>query len=92
MKQIACLLWVCLAVSTAGFSQRSEIENRITQNFPPAPPLTHQDDRVLTNTDLISFTVTVTDRRGQHISGLDRSALTVLDDGMPQEFMIAMRN
>ena len=37
------------------------------------------------NTDLITLTVTVTDAYGRYVSGLDKSAFTVLDDKMPQE-------
>lgn len=42
-------------------------------------------DHIFVNTDLITLNVTVTDRRGLHISGLDKSAFTILDDKVPQE-------
>jgi Ca-activated chloride channel family protein len=49
------------------------------QNRDPA------DDRVIINTDLISFNVTITDQYGRFVTGLPKSAFTVLDDKQPQE-------
>ena len=43
------------------------------------------DDRVITNTDLISFNVTITDQYGRFVTGLPESAFTVLDEKQPQE-------
>jgi len=43
------------------------------------------DDRVIINTDLISFNVTITDQYGRFVTGLPESAFTVLDDKQPQE-------
>jgi Ca-activated chloride channel family protein len=40
---------------------------------------------VITNTDLITFTVTVTDTYGRYVSGLGKSAFTVLDEKKQQE-------
>ncbi|MGH9930893.1 MAG: VWA domain-containing protein, partial [Pyrinomonadaceae bacterium] len=40
---------------------------------------------VITNTDLITFTVTVTDTYGRYVSGLGKTAFTVLDEKKPQE-------
>ncbi|HEV7475822.1 MAG TPA: VWA domain-containing protein [Pyrinomonadaceae bacterium] len=40
---------------------------------------------VITNTDLITFTVTVTDTYGRYVSGLGKSAFQVLDEKKPQE-------
>lgn len=40
---------------------------------------------VITNTDLITFTVTVTDTYGRFVSGLNKNAFTVLDDKKQQE-------
>lgn len=40
---------------------------------------------VITNTDLITFTVTVTDSYGRYVSGLGKSAFTVFDEKKPQE-------
>jgi Ca-activated chloride channel family protein len=40
---------------------------------------------VITNTDLITLTVTVTDTYGRFVSGLGKSAFIVLDEKKPQE-------
>lgn len=44
-----------------------------------------EDKPIVLNSDLISLTVNVTDTHGRSVSGLDRSAFTVLDEGVPQE-------
>lgn len=49
----------------------------------PAPP--EVDGPVIVNTDLITLTVTVTDTYGRYVSGLGKSAFTVLDEKKPQE-------
>jgi Ca-activated chloride channel family protein len=43
------------------------------------------DGPVIVNTDLITFTVTVTDTYGRYVSGLGRNAFTVLDEKKQQE-------
>jgi len=40
---------------------------------------------LLTNTDLITLTVTVTDTYGRYVSGLGKNAFTVLDEKKPQD-------
>lgn len=80
----ACLFLAGLVVCAAGFAL-AQSEKRTTHTFPPPRLTTPQENPILTNTDLISVTVTVTDREGRHISGLDRRSFTVLDEGVPQE-------
>ena len=46
---------------------------------------TELDGPVIVNTDLITFTVTVTDTYGRYVSGLGKNAFTVLDEKKPQE-------
>jgi Ca-activated chloride channel family protein len=45
------------------------------------------DDKkpIITNTDLITFTVTVTDIYGRFVSGLGKNAFSITDDKNPQE-------
>jgi Ca-activated chloride channel family protein len=53
---------------------------------PSQPRLgTELDGPVITNTDLITFTVTVTDTYGRYVSGLNKNAFTVLDEKQPQD-------
>jgi Ca-activated chloride channel family protein len=47
--------------------------------------LNRGDDRVLINTDLISFNVTVMDQYGRFVTGLSQSAFTIFDDKRAQE-------
>ena len=55
----------------------------------PTPPGQQKppevDGPVIVNTDLITFTVTVTDTYGRFVSGLNKNAFTVFDDKKPQE-------
>jgi Ca-activated chloride channel homolog len=57
----------------------------------PSPPSEPQkpgidvEGPVIVNTDLITFTVTVTDTYGRYVSGLGKNAFTVLDEKRPQE-------
>lgn len=51
----------------------------------PLQQVDRKDDRVIINTDLVSLTVTVTDKQGHFIAGLDKGAFTVFDDKVPQE-------
>jgi len=47
---------------------------------------TELDDRsIVTNTDLITLTVTVTDTYGRYVSGLNKSAFAVFDNKLQQE-------
>src|SRR6266487_1420831 len=48
-------------------------------------PGTELTGPVITNTDLITLTVTVTDTYGRYVSGLNKSAFNILDDKQPQE-------
>lgn len=50
-------------------------------------PGTEIDEKipVITNTDLITFTVTVTDIYGRFVSGLSKNAFSILDDKQQQE-------
>jgi Ca-activated chloride channel family protein len=47
--------------------------------------LNRGDDRILINTDLISFNVTVMDQYGRFVTGLSQSAFTIFDDKQAQE-------
>lgn len=59
-------------------------------NKTPAPPGqqkpgTEADGTVITNTDLITLTVTVTDIYGRFVSGLGKSAFSVFDEKQQQD-------
>src|SRR5215475_10884851 len=44
-----------------------------------------EKQRIITNTDLITFNVTVTDIYGRFVSGLSKNAFSIVDDKRPQE-------
>jgi Ca-activated chloride channel family protein len=87
------LLAVSLLFSLAAHSQEP------TQQDKPAPAAASQtpspeprklgtelDDRsLITNTDLITLTVTVTDTYGRYVSGLSKGAFAVFDNKQQQE-------
>ena len=43
------------------------------------------DGPIIINSDLVTFTVTVTDTYGRYVSGLNKNAFTVLDEKQPQD-------
>lgn len=55
----------------------------VQTSTPPHPR--NVDAPLVINTDLVSVTVSVTDRDGRHVSGLDKNDFTVHDDKLPQE-------
>jgi len=74
-----CLPQVMRAQSTDAKASTKTRSHGTQQNLNP------DDDRVLINTDLISFNVTITDQYGRFVSGLQQSAFTVFDDKQAQE-------
>lgn len=74
-----------------GSSDKSAGNNGTAATAAPTPPPkqrmgTELDDRsVITNTDLITLTVTVTDTYGRYVSGLSKGAFSVLDNKEPVE-------
>ena len=40
---------------------------------------------ILTNTDLVTLTVTVTDTYGRYVSGLNKNAFAIFDEKLPQK-------
>jgi len=87
---IASLVLVALFFSkTASVQQKSDsLQTRVAPATSSSSAISSDsgdDDQVTVNTDLISFDVTVTDKSGQHISGLPQSAFTIFDEKRPQE-------
>lgn len=96
---VAKIFLVMLFVSSAAYVVRPQGQSPqkplidVTPAKPqPTPPASQQkpgpDDNtgvVITNTDLITFTVTVTDTYGRFVSGLSKNAFTVFDEKKPQE-------
>ena len=74
---VLCLSQTMRAQSKAANPSPSSQETR--QDLNPG------NDRVLINTDLISFNVTVMDQYGRFVTGLSQSAFTVFDDKQAQQ-------
>jgi Ca-activated chloride channel homolog len=92
IPQFFCLV-ILLVVSTCPIVVRAQDKSQ-QKTAPPAkvdqtPPGQQKppevDGPVIVNTDLITFTVTVTDSYGRFVSGLGKNAFTVLDDKKSQE-------
>ena len=76
-------LIVALAMSAASWSVLAQQRNaRATL---PQPSGIVGADQLVINTDLITLTVSVTDKTGQYVSGLDKSAFAVFDDQVLQD-------
>jgi Ca-activated chloride channel family protein len=96
IAKLFCLV-VLLAVSNSpnvGLAQDKNPQKPANDASPakaePTPPPDQKaapevDGPVIVNTDLITFTVTVTDTYGRFVSGLNKNAFTVLDEKKPQE-------
>jgi Ca-activated chloride channel family protein len=95
----ACLAFI-LVLSTASIvaTAQPKADGEARPTAEPTPPkddapgdaqkkLAGEIDKgvVITNTDLITLTVTVTDTYGRFVSGLNKGAFTVLDEKKPQE-------
>lgn len=51
----------------------------------PTPPVAEENERIAIPTDLVTLTLTVTDIYGRYVSGLGRSAFTIVDGDREQE-------
>jgi Ca-activated chloride channel homolog len=93
---LLALLLVVFSVSSWAQDKTHEKQSTDATTAKPAetPPAEEQKEQkpgneivgpVIVNTDLITFTVTVTDTYGRYVSGLGKNAFTVMDDKKPQE-------
>ncbi len=93
------LLAILLVIFAASLQAQHKTEDKHASDPATAkpvetPPAEEQKEQkqgteiagpVIVNTDLITFTVTVTDTYGRYVSGLGKNAFTVMDDKKPQE-------
>ena len=90
IRSRGCLFVLGVFVSlfaTVSFSQSQQqratpIQPEQTSPPPVRPP---GETRLVINTDLATVTVSVTDREGRQVSGLDKGAFTVYDDKVAQQ-------
>jgi Ca-activated chloride channel homolog len=66
---------------------RASSSSATGQQDGPVVQVNEDDERkpVITHTDLVTFTVTVTDTYGRFVTGLGKNAFTVTDDKIPQD-------
>ena len=84
--RVALVSFLAVTFVTLVFHTGSAQEKRAEKNAPAASSLPQEAGDVnIINSDLISLTVTVTDTYGRFVTGLNKSAFTVLDDKEPQE-------
>lgn len=83
--RVALLSSFVFVVMIAAAETSLMAQRRVNATVPPQHPGTGDDEQVVINTDLITLTVSVTDADGRAVSGLDKSAFTVIDDNVPQE-------
>src|SRR5574341_194726 len=77
-------LLACAAILIA--SPRSSPAQQRGGAFAPAPPLKGVEDKpIAINADLVSLRVSVTDKEGRFVSGLNQGAFAVYEDGVRQE-------
>jgi Ca-activated chloride channel family protein len=66
---------------------RASSSSATAQQDGPVVPVAEDDERkpIITHSDLVTFTVTVTDTYGRFVTGLNQNAFTITDDKVPQD-------
>lgn len=89
--RLTCTLVLAFAACLFPVYTKAQDKPLIDQQPAPKPAAGPQktgkelDGPVIINTDLVTFTVTVTDSYGRYVSGLNKNAFTVLDNKLPQD-------
>lgn len=82
----------CIVAVFAFFATVAQAQEGRPLPSPPQsgpPPLTIENNTsLIINTNLVVLRVTVIDREGRHISGLDKSAFSIYDDKVPQQINV----
>lgn len=77
---------VAASVSLTLGQRRQQVSSPSRPVQPSTAPSTLTEDvPVIINTELVTVMVSVTDRDGRHVSGLEKAAFTLYDDKYPQE-------
>lgn len=90
---VSCLALLLVATFAQSISTAQQKRSEAAQpgvKPAPTPPDNQQgqstgEGPLIVNTDLVTFTVTVTDQYGRYVSGLNQNAFKVLDDKEEQE-------
>jgi Ca-activated chloride channel homolog len=86
LRRITLLPALVLAAVLSAALQTALAQQKLkTAAFNPPTAGKDDDGRITISTELVSLNVTVTDKQGRHIDGLDRSAFAVYEDDVRQE-------
>lgn len=84
LRAAVIYLLACAAILIA--SPRSLLAQQRGGAFAPAAPLKGVEDKpVAISTDLVSIRVSVIDKEGRFVSGLNQGTFAVYEDGVQQE-------
>lgn len=85
LRRITLLFPLVLAAILSA-PQTSMAQQRLKAGvFAPPGADKENDSRIAISTELVSLTVTVTDKQGRYVTGLDRGAFAVYEDDVRQE-------
>jgi Ca-activated chloride channel family protein len=82
----ATVIYLLACAAILMFSPRSSLAQQRGGASAPAPPPKGVEDKLIAiNTDLVSLRVSVTDKEGHFVSGLNQGDFAVYEDGVRQE-------
>jgi Ca-activated chloride channel homolog len=84
-RQIQLLSALVLAACLSSASPISLAQQNVKATAFASPTVEQETGRITMRTELVSLTVTVTDKRGHYVVGLDRGAFAVYEDDVRQE-------
>src|SRR5437867_4355475 len=87
---LAMLAFALVARSQETSQEKPAQDKPVLSIQTPTPPEkpklgTELDGPIISHTDLVTLTVNVTDTYGRYVSGLSKTAFSVLDNKAPQE-------
>lgn len=88
IPKLAITLWFHFGLATFLFAAAPPLvaQQKSGANAPkPATAARDNDNRITIRTELVSLTVTVTDKAGRYFAGLDRDAFAIYEDSVRQE-------
>ena len=86
LAAICCVVSLSMlaGVTVTAQERAARDSQRSSQSESPRPNLVG-NGQIIVNTDLVTLTVTVTDRRGRYIPGLTQKEFNITDNKLPQE-------
>ncbi len=87
-RAIGCLIFACFMLGwpPAGTAQQTGVAHgQVMSGQAPPPVGAGPGEQIIINSDLVTVRVTVTDRAGRCVTGLDKNRFTVFDDKVLQE-------